>query len=142
MHRNVIIATGACLGIAAVYGIAGCGSSGGSSSTPTPPPAPSTQSIDVVNDAAAPMGFAFTSPVTVKAGTMVTWVNQTAAPHGITWNDNTPASSPTAGANIPIFSGGTTSAAWTAPAQTVNTEYDYYCTVHGKTMAGIINVTP
>lgn len=120
-----------------VYGCGGGGGGGGSMSVGA-----MTQNIDVVNNAAAPMGFSFMSPVTIKSGTVVTWVNQTAATHGITWDSWIPNSSPGPGANIPVFTGGTDSNSWTAPTVTVNTTYNYHCTVHGPTMAGVIIVTP
>jgi plastocyanin len=114
----------------------GTGGSTGGSGTP-----PSVQ-IMVINNSAAPMGFSFQSPVTATSGQSIAWVDQSTAEHGITWNGQTPSSSPSPGANIPIFQPGTTSNTFTAPTVTVATVYHYYCTVHGPTMAGVINVNP
>src|SRR5580700_2597034 len=55
----------------------------GSSTGSTTGSAPATATIAAINNAAAPMGFSFQSPVTVKSGTHVTWVNNSSAPHTI-----------------------------------------------------------
>ena len=103
---------------------------------------PTTVSIPVVNNAAAPMGFSFNSPVAAHSGDSVSWHNQSTAPHGITWDGWTPIASPAPGANIAVFAAGSTSGTWTAPTVTTMTTYNYHCTVHGVTMAGVINVSP
>jgi plastocyanin len=113
----------------------GCGSGGGTNQQ-------ATQTIIIRDDSTAPMGFAFESPVTVTKGTVVRWSNISSTPHGIVWDTQTPASSPAPGATIPTFASQTFSPTWTAPAVTVATTYNYHCTVHGPTMAGVINVTP
>lgn len=162
MNRNRLIAFAAA-GIAVSLYAAGCGSSGGSGSsapgsvpmatpsptpgpastpTPTPAPTPATVSIPTINDGAAPMGFAFTSPETARSGDTVEWVNRSTAPHGITWDQQSPSSSPAPGANIPIFQPGSTSQSWVVPSVTQATTYHYHCTVHGPTMAGVITVSP
>ncbi|MGO8672072.1 MAG: plastocyanin/azurin family copper-binding protein [Capsulimonadaceae bacterium] len=117
---------------------AGC-TGGASRSIGTPPPGQT--SVAVVNDASAPMGYAFTTPVTVKSGIVVTWVNKSSAPHSVAWDAHTPASSPGPGANLPVFQPGSSSSAWTAPAVTTSTTYNYHCTIH-TSMLGVITVTP
>ena len=104
--------------------------------------APQTRSIATTTNSAAPTGFAFESPVTVKAGTVVTWSNQSGAPHSVIWDTPTPSSAPAPGPNIPIFNSGSTSTPWTVPTVTSNTTYGYFCGIHGRGMSGQINVTP
>jgi plastocyanin len=137
---GIRLLAGVSLGISVIIGslaLHGCGSGGGGTSN-----LPAVTTINAKNDAAAPMGFSFDSPVTVSKGTAVQWSNISTAPHGIIWDAQSPASSPAPGANIPNFGPGTTSASWTAPNVTVATAYNYHCSVHGPTMAGVINVTP
>jgi plastocyanin len=88
------------------------------------------------------MGFAFQSPVTVKSGTIVKWINQSTAPHSIVWDGFAPATSPAPGAGLAAFAAGTTSGTWTAPAVSVSTTYNYHCGIHGPTMSGVIMVNP
>lgn len=97
--------------------------------------------VDVVNSAGA-FPYAFTTPISVASGSMVEWINQTSVEHGITWDQQSPASSPPPGANIPIFAAGSSSTAWQAPTVTAQTTYNYHCTVHGTAMSGQIIVTP
>ena len=148
--KQLAIAGVAC--VIAAGAIAGCGGGGGGSST-TPAGSTAgttsgsgggglTANIAVTNNASAPMGFAFQSPVTVKSGTAVTWVNQSSAPHGITWDAQSPSSSPAPGADVAVFGAGSSSAVFTAPTVTASTTYNYHCTVHGPTMAGQMIVTP
>ena len=118
----------------------GCSSSGGGSNNN--PPTPSVVAIPVSADASAPMGFSFQSPVTAKSGDTIHWVNNTVAPHGITWDAQSPSSSPAPGENVAIFTAGTSSGTFTAPTVTTTTMYNYHCTVHGPTMNGIIVVSP
>lgn len=129
--------------------IAGCGGGGSSSgytmgggTTGGTTGGGLTASIATVNNSSAPMGFSFTSPVTVKSGTSVTWVNQSSAPHSIVWDAQSPSASPAPGAGIGVFSPGATSSAWIAPTVTVSTTYNYHCGIHGPTMAGQVTVTP
>lgn len=98
--------------------------------------------IDASASNANPTGFAFQSPVTVSSGAKVEWVNQTAAPHGITWDSQTPNTSPGPPATVANFSGGTTSAQVTMPTVATQTTYNYHCTVHGPQMSGQIIVNP
>jgi len=168
MKLNVTLAVTAVVVLAVGYGMFGCGGEGGSTSsgtqgttgsttgtttsgttgtttagsTGTTTSGPTTASVSVINNASAPMGFSFQSPVTVASGTQVTWNNTSAAPHGITWDTWTPAAQPAPGSDVAIFNAGATSAAWTAPTVTASTTYNYHCTVHGATMNGQIVVTP
>jgi plastocyanin len=141
---KIFIATLALVLVFAVYGCGGSGGGGGGGSTPVS--GNSNVSIPVINNAAAPMGYSFNnvaqSPVTVTSGDSVSWSNQSTAPHGITWDSHTPSTSPSPGANVPVFQAGATSGTWVAPAVTVTTTYDYHCTVHGPTMPGVIIVNP
>ena len=134
MAAGLVIAVYGCGGSSGGGGNSGPGSGGGAT--------PTNVSIPAVNNASAPMGYSFNSPISVKSGDTVTWVNQSTAPHGITWDSQTPSTSPAPGANIPVFSAGTSSATWTVPTVTTATTYNYHCTVHGPTMPGVINVTP
>jgi len=140
---KILIATLALVLVFAVYGCGGSGGGGnGGGGGSTPVGGNTNVSIPTVNNAAAPMGYSFNSPISAVSGDTVTWNNESTAPHGITWDSQTPSTSPAPGANIPIFQAGTTSAAWTVPTVTGATTYNYHCTVHGVTMAGVINVTP
>jgi plastocyanin len=101
--------------------------------TPSPTSAPVTHSVAVIIDPTAQVGFGFTTPDggPVHVGDRIVWVNQTSAPHGVTWDTT---GSP---ANGPIFGAGTT----TAPiVMTSAGTFHYHCTVHGPSMAGTITV--
>lgn len=151
MKKTLLIALVFCLAGLLAWG---CGSGGGTGSTTTggtttggtttggTTTTPQTASVNVVANASNPTGFAFTSPVTVKSGAVVTWVNTTSVPHSIVWDAQTPSTSSAPGADIATFSGGSTSASWTAPTVTVNTIYAYHCGIHGPQMSGQIIVTP
>jgi plastocyanin len=115
----------------------GCGSSGQSATNQQQP-----VTIVTKNDANAPMGFSFGSPVTVRKGATVRWNNTSSTAHGIIWDSQVPGTSPAPGGNISTFAPGATSDAWTAPILTVPTTYNYHCTLHGPTMAGVITVNP
>ena len=138
IHVSRIVTSGLAL---AVFAVAGCGGSGGGGNGGGNA-GPATISIPAVNNAAAPMGYSFNSPISAHSGDTVHWVNQSTAPHGITWDSQTPSTSPAPGANIAVFAAGTTSATWTVPTVTTTTTYNYHCTVHGPTMPGIITVSP
>ncbi len=117
-------------------------SNGNNPGNPPPGSNPGTVSISATDDRSAQTGFSFQSPVTVKAGTKVNWVNNSSAPHCIMWDAQVPASSPAPGANIGVFNPGATSASWAAPMVSVSTTYNYHCCIHGPGMAGVIVVTP
>ncbi|MCA1595053.1 MAG: hypothetical protein LC772_01290 [Chloroflexi bacterium] len=147
-----------CVGAALL--LVGCGSSGGGGSSAnvggstsagattgvttagSTTGAPPAATIPIVSNAASATGFAFASPVTVKSGAAVTWINRSGAPHSIVWDGQTPASAPSAGAGVGAFSAGATSSAWTAPTVTSQTSYAYHCGIHGPSMNGTVVVTP
>lgn len=125
--------------------VAGCGGgTGGSSSAGAGGGGGGngTTQISAATSNSNPTGFAFQSPVTVSSGAEVEWVNKTAAPHGITWDSQTPNTSPAPPATVANFAGGTTSAVVTMPTVTTQTTYNYHCTVHGPQMSGQIVVNP
>ncbi|HEX5322679.1 MAG TPA: plastocyanin/azurin family copper-binding protein [Capsulimonadaceae bacterium] len=123
--------------------IVGCGGgSGGSSSGGTGGNGTGVATVAVSASNANPTGFAFQTPVTVKSGQMVKWNNLTAATHGITWDSQTPSTSPAPPAKVDLFAGGTMSQTTTMPTVTTQTTYNYHCTVHGPQMAGQIIVNP
>jgi plastocyanin len=95
-----------------------------------------------VNNSNGAFPFAFQSPVTVKSGSKVQWMNNTAASHGITWESVVPNTSPAAPATVPVFGPNTMSGTATMPVVTTQTTYNYQCTIHGASMPGQINVTP
>ncbi len=109
---SLIVAGGAILigcgggGGSGSYNASGSTSGGTASGSTTSGGAGTTASIPAINNAAAPMGYSFNSPITVKAGTSVTWTNQSTAPHSIIWDAQSPSSSPSPGSNLPVFSPG------------------------------------
>jgi plastocyanin len=125
--------------LAVIWGCGGGGSSSGGSNNN--PGGSTTRSIAAKGNASAPTGFTFDSPITVKSGTTVKWVNQSAGPHNIVW-DSAPAGAPSPGAGIGTFAAGATSDAWVAPTVTADTTYPYHCGIHGPMMSGTIVVTP
>lgn len=143
MKRMFFVAFACALALALVAGCGGGsgGSSGGTGGGGGGGGNGATQ-IKVTTSNANPTGFAFQSPVTVSSGTVVEWVNQTGAPHGVTWDSQVPNTSPGPPATVPNFSAGTTSSTATMPTVTTQTTYNYHCTVHGPNMAGQIIVTP
>jgi plastocyanin len=78
----------------------------------------------------------------VSSGTTVEWVNQSGVSHSVVWDTHSPSTSPSPGANLPVFASGTTSQPWIAPTVTTNTVYNYHCGIHGLMMSGMITVTP
>lgn len=107
----------------ALVALAGCGSGGGGSSPPTTLP---PNSVVVAN-------FVFTpDPITVPAGTTVTWVfEQPDAPHNVVSTTSPQAFN----SGVPQGKG-TFTHAFTAPGS-----YPYICLVHPQ-MKGTVIVTP
>jgi plastocyanin len=130
------------LAVAAVIGIAACGTT---TATTTPPPATSTPampamsiaattsttaSAPVATNAVAIKGFAFSpANITVKAGTTVTWTNQDQDAHTVT---------ATGGAfgSQALNTGAHYTFTFTKPGS-----YDYLCTIHPFMTATVV-VTP
>jgi plastocyanin len=131
------------LAVAAVIGIAACGTT---TATTTPPPATSstpampamsmpattstTASAPVATNAVAIKGFAFSpANITVKAGTTVTWTNQDQDAHTVT---------ATGGAfgSQALNTGAHYTFTFTKPGS-----YDYLCTIHPFMTATVV-VTP
>jgi len=129
------------MGVIAFSLLTGCGGGSGGSSGGGGSNGSAATMIGVNNSNGA-FPFAFQSPVTVKSGTKVQWVNNTAAEHGITWESVVPNTSPAAPANVPIFNAGSKSGIATMPVVTSQTTYNYQCTVHGASMPGEVIVTP
>jgi plastocyanin len=128
------------MAVAAVIGIAACGTT---TATTTPPPAtsmPASMSMPATTSAAATApvatntvaikGFAFTpANITVKVGTTVTWTNQDQDAHTVT---------ATGGAfgSQALNTGSHYTFTFTKPGS-----YDYLCTIHPFMTATVV-VTP
>jgi plastocyanin len=125
--------------LAVIWGCGGGGSSSGGSDNSS---GSTTRNVATTGNASSPTGFSFESPVTVKSGTIVKWVNQSSAPHSVVWDAQTPSSAAAPGAGIGTFGAGATSDAWVAPTVSANTTYAYHCGIHGPMMSGDIVVTP
>jgi amicyanin len=123
LHRAYLV-TGIMLLIAACM-VAGC-SSGQAPAAPAPPQpsAGSGAAITIKN-------FAFDPPaLTVKAGTVVTWMNQDGAAHEIVSD----AGSPEAFSSAPIVNGQSYSFTFARPGT-----YPYHCSIH-PSMTGTVIV--
>lgn len=144
MMRRLLTAASCALAIGILA--AGCGGGNGGSSYSSGGGSGGggngATAIKVTASNANPTGFAFASPTTVSSGAKVDWVNQTGAPHGITWDSQSPNTSPAPPANVATFAAGTTSATATMPIVTTQTTYNYHCTIHGPQMSGQIIVNP
>jgi plastocyanin len=134
------------LAVAAVIGIAACGSTTAPSASTPPPatsmptsmptsmsmpaPASTTASAPVATNTVAIKGFAFSpADITVKVGTTVTWTNQDQDAHTVT---------ATGGAfgSQALDTGAHYTFTFTKPGS-----YDYLCTIHPFMTATVV-VTP
>ncbi len=127
------------LALAALALLAACG--GGSAGTGTTPTASGStpvatatqagnaQTVTITTDSSGAFAFSPAS-LTIKAGTTVTWKNETAVPHTVTSDDGKSFDS---GAANPINQGGTFSFTFTTPGT-----FAYHCAIHPFMKATII----
>lgn len=105
---------------------AGCASAPAPATTTAAPAQPSSPGGNTI----AMKNFAFDPPaLTVKAGTVVTWVNQDSAAHTVVSD----AGSPEAFSSAPLSTGGTYTRTFTAPGT-----YAYHCSIHPSMKGTVI----
>lgn len=125
LHRAYLVA-GIML-LAAACMLAGC-SSGQTTATPvSPQPSAGSENTILIKN------FAFDPPaLTVKAGTVVTWMNQDGASHTIVSETG----SPEAFTSSPLSTGQSYSFTFSRPGT-----YPYHCSIH-PSMTGTVIVEP
>jgi plastocyanin len=140
------------LAIAASLLFAACGGSTttASSSTPTPttaPPTPTPTPSPTPVPATVPLGAVVVqmienppghylfqpASVTVKAGTVVVWIDNSDAPHTVTSDPGAPSAFNT---TSNVTEGHTFALVFNTPGT-----YHYHCNIHPTTMKAVINVT-
>jgi plastocyanin len=106
--------------------------------TPTPTPLPATIPIGatIVQMVENPPGHYIFQPasVTIKAGSVIVWIDMSDAPHTITSDSGAPISFNTT-SNV-------TEGHSFALIFTMSGTYPYHCNIHPTTMKGTITVTP
>lgn len=118
--------------------ITGCGGSSGGKTAATTPPAPTAGSATSAGSPSTPAasspeitisGFAFGTPLTVKAGTKITVKNSDGVDHTVTADDGN-------SFKVSVAAGGT--ATFTAPSKPGT--YKFHCAIHPQ-MHGTLTVT-
>jgi plastocyanin len=116
----------ACAALLVLFAVAaGCSSTGSYGTPQSTPPIPSG-----VSNVIAIKDFVFNpSPLTIKAGSTVSWVNQGSATHTV----NSDSTSPVQFASKEIKSGGSYSFTFNKPGT-----YPYHCSIHPSMVGTII----
>ncbi len=106
--------------------------------TPTPTPLPATMPLGavIVQMVENPPGHYIFQPaaITIKAGTVVVWIDNSDAPHTVTSDPGAPSAFDT---SSKVTSGKTFALVFTTPGV-----YHYHCNLHPATMKATITVTP